>query len=680
MGIAMAEATWPELFQDQVRRVPDAPALICGGAVSYAELNARANRLARFLVSRGARPEGLIAVAMPRSAEMVVALLAVLKAGAGYVPVDLAYPPDRILYMLAEARPVAVLTTMAAGRDLPDGASRVVLDDPATAAALSRLDGADLAAGERTGVLRPASTAYVIYTSGSTGRPKGVVTEHRNLTALVSWIAAQFSAGELSRTLAASSLSFDFPVFEILVPLACGGAVEIVRNVFALADEFSDPEHERMISGVPSAISNVISTLKVGVRARTVVLGGEVFTPRALALIRATWPGARVVNIYGPTETTVYVSSWSPADKADLVPSLGRPNGNSRLFVLDERLGLVPPGVAGELYVAGTGLARGYLGRPGLTAERFVACRFGPPGERMYRTGDLARWTQAGELEYLGRGDDQVKVRGFRIELGEIEAVLTAQPGVAQAAVVVREDQPGDRRLAGYVVPVTGMVLDPAVLRDATSEVLPGYMVPAVIVVLQVLPLTVNGKLDRRALPAPEYTAAGAGRAPATPAERALCQGFVQVLGLDRVGVEDSFFDLGGHSLLATRLVSRIRAVLGAELPVRAVFEHPAPASLARVLAGAEPARPPLVPVPRPDRVPLSFAQQRLWFLEQFHGPGTAYNVPSVWRLDGELDAAALTAALSDVAGRHESLRTVFTVRDGQPCQHILPAGEAIVP
>ncbi len=272
-----------------------------------------------------------------------------------------------------------------------------------------------------------------------------------------------------------------------------------------------------------------------------------------------------------------------------------------------------------------------------------------------------------------------MKVRGFRIEPGEIEAVLTAQPGVAQAAVVVREDQPGDQRLAGYVVPVTGMALDPAVLRDATSEVLPGSMVPSVIVVLQALPLTVNGKLDRRALPAPEY-AAGGGRAPATAAERALCEVFAQVLGLDAVGAEDSFFDLGGHSLLATRLVSRIRAVLGVEVPVRAVFEHPTPAALATVAGQGETARPPLVPVPRPDRLPLSFAQQRLWFLEQFHGRGTAYNLPFAWRLEGQLDKSALAAALSDVAGRHESLRTVFAAEDGEPYQRIIPAGEAEVP
>jgi len=436
-----------------------------------------------------------------------------------------------------------------------------------------------------------------------------------------------------------------------------------------------------MITGVPSAISNVISTSKVGVRARTVVLGGEVFTPRALSLIRATWPAARVVNLYGPTETTVYVTSWSPVDEADLVPTIGRPNGNTRLFVLDERLEPVPPGVAGELYVAGAGLARGYLRRPGLTAERFAACPFGITGERMYRTGDLARWNQAGELEYLGRGDDQVKVRGFRIELGEIEAVLAAQLGVAEAAAVVREDQPGDKRLAGYVVPAAGAVLDPAVLREAAGRVLPGYMVPAAVVVLDRVPLTASGKLDRQALPAPQYAGAGDGREPATAREQALCEVFAQVLGISQVGPEDSFFDLGGHSLLATRLISRIRVVLDAELSIRAVFDHPTVASLAGVLEGAEAARPPLTRAAvRPERLPLSFAQQRLWFLEQFNGPGTAYNLPFAWRLHGYLDSAALTAALGDVAARHESLRTIFAVEGGQPYQHIIPAAQAVVP
>src|SRR5579872_5942966 len=681
-AVELPELTWPELFQAQAARTPGAPAVIFEGSqVSHAGLNARANRLARYLITLGAGPERLVAVAVPRSPEMIVAVLAVLKAGAAYVPVDLAYPADRIAFMLADARPVAVLTTAAAGRDLPGGIPQVVLDDPAVAAAVSRLAGGDLAAGERPGPLGRSSPAYVIYTSGSTGRPKGVVIEHRGVASLVSWARAEFGAGELSRVLASTSLSFDVSVFEIFAPLVCGGCVEVVGSLLALADGVGDPASGRMISGVPSAISQVMSTSKVRVSAAAVVLAGEALTSRVFAGIRGTWPGARIWNIYGPTETTVYVTSWRSGEGAGQVPVIGRPIWNTRAFVLDENLRLVPPGVAGELYLAGAGLARGYLGRPGLTGERFVACPLGPPGTRMYRTGDLARWTAGGQLEFLGRADDQVKVRGFRIELGEVEAVLAAQPGVGQAAVIVREDQPGDRRLTGYVVPVPGAVLDPAGLRAAAARVLPGYMVPAAIMVLDALPLNANGKLDRRALPAPEYAAAGGGRAPATARERALYAVFAEVLGLDQVGAEDSFFDLGGHSLLATRLVSRIRAVLGAELPVRAVFEHPTPAALAQALDGAAAARPPLTrAVPRPQRVPLSFAQQRLWFLEQFHGPGTAYNLPFAWRLTGDLDAGALVAAVDDVAARHESLRTVFGVDDGEPYQHVIPAGQARVP
>jgi amino acid adenylation domain-containing protein len=668
-------AAVPGLFQSQVARAPDAPAIFFEGIeISYGELNRRANRLARLLISRGAGPERFVAIAMPRSPEMVVAVLAVLKAGAAYVPVDPAYPADRIAYMLSETSPAAVLTTAAVAATLPAGLPLLAVDDPATIQTLAGLNADDLPAAAG-----PRNAAYVIYTSGSTGRPKGVVVEHHSLTDLASWVAYQFSADELSHVLASTSLTFDFSVFEILAPLASGGAVEPVRNVLALADELGDPVSERLITGVPSAISHVVTSSEVKVRARTVVLGGEVFTPRALRDVRATWPGARIVNIYGPTETTVYVTSWSPDDETDQVPAIGRPTGNTQAFVLDEWLGLVPPGVAGELYIAGAGLARGYLGRPGLTGERFVACPFGRAGERMYRTGDLARWNADGQLEYLGRADDQVKIRGFRIELGEVEAVLAGLPGVAQAAVIVREDRPGDKRLAGYVVPAPGAALDPAGLRAAAGSVLPKYMVPAAIVVLDGLPLTASGKLDRRALPAPEYAAAG-GRAPATAREQALCEVFAQVLGVDRVGVEDSFFDLGGHSLLATRLVSRVRATLGTELAIREVFENPTAASLAEVLEGAQAARPPLTRAARPERLPLSFAQQRLWFLEQLHGPGTAYNLPFAWRLRGHLDTAALVAALGDVVARHESLRTVFPATGGQPYQRVIPAGQASVP
>jgi amino acid adenylation domain-containing protein len=675
------QVTVPELFEAQVARTPDAPAVVFEGtAVSYAELNARANRLARYLVSQGAGPERLVAVAVPRSAGMIVAVLAVLKAGAAYVPVDPAYPPDRIAFMLADARPVAVLTTVAAGGDLPAGTPRVAVDDPAIVTAVSRLADDDPTGAERPALLGPSSPAYVIYTSGSTGRPKGVVIEQRSVVGLLSWARAEFSAAELGRVLGSTSLSFDVSVFEIFAPLVSGGSVEIVSSLLTLAEGIDDPASGRLVSGVPSAISQVISTSEIGVRARAVVLAGEALTPRALSAIRGTWPEARIRNIYGPTETTVYVTSWTSGDEADQIPMIGRPIWNTRAFVLDAGLGPVPPEVAGELYIAGAGLARGYLGRPGLTGERFVACPFGAAGERMYRTGDLVRWTADGELEYLGRVDDQVKIRGFRIELGEVEAVLAAQPGVAQAAVAVREDQPGDRRLAGYVVPGAGAVLDPAVLRAACGRVLPGYMVPAAVVVLDGLPLSPSGKLDRHALPAPQYAAVVEGRAPATAGEQLLCEVFAQVLGVDRVGAEDSFFDLGGHSLLATRLVSRVRAVLGVELAVRAVFEHPTPASLAGVLDGAGAARPALVPVPRPARLPLSFAQQRLWFLEQLHGPGTAYNLPFAWRLTGELDTEALMAALGEVAARHESLRTVFGAEDGEPYQHVIPAGQAKVP
>ena len=669
------EVTVPELFQAQAARTPDATAVIFEGTqVSYAELNARANRLARLLIDRGAGPEGLVAIAMPRSAEMIVAVLAVLKAGAAYVPVDPAYPADRIGFMLTDTCPVAVLTTVLAGQGLPGGTPRVALDDPGIVAALPRLADGDLVGAERPGQLGPSSPAYVIYTSGSTGRPKGVVIEHRSLVNYLEAVAGGYPSAARGALLH-SPVSFDLTVTALFGPLVSGGCVVVADLEGVGGAGFG------LVKVTPSHLP-LLGRVAGWAAEGDLVVGGEAMSGGMLREVRERYPLVTVVNEYGPTEATVgCVRFWvRPGEElpAGVVP-IGRPMWNTRVFVLDAGLGLVPPGVAGELYVAGAGLARGYLGRPGLTAERFVACPSGPPGERMYRTGDLARWTADGQLEYLGRADDQVKIRGFRIEPGEVEAVLAAQPGVAAAAVAVREDQPGDRRLAGYVVPAGGAVLDPAVLRAAAGRVLPGYMVPAAVVVLDALPLTGNGKLDRRALPAPEY-AAGGGRAPATALERALCEVFAQVLGLDRVGTEDSFFDLGGHSLLATRLVSRVRAVLGAELAIRAVFEHPTPAALAQVLDGAAAARPPLVRMPRPERLPLSFAQQRLWFLEQYNGPGTAYNLPFAWRLHGPLDAAALVAAVGDVAVRHESLRTVFAVADGQPYQHVIEAGQAVVP
>ncbi len=672
-------ATLPELFQQQAARTPDAIAVVYQHTeLTYAQLNQHANRLARYLLTLGAGPEQLIAVAMDRSADLVIALLAVLKTGAAYLPVDPEYPADRISYMLSDARAALALTT-ARHAGLPgDSAPSLILDDPGLRQTIASYPGTDLTDADRRTPLHPAHPAYVIYTSGSTGRPKGTVVEHGGVTNLLSWASAEFAGTGLSRVLASTSLNFDVSVFELFSPLVSGGSLQIVRNILALAEPADAPWQTSLISAVPSALSQVLTGPGDPLTAQNVVVAGEALTSHAVSAILARVPGARISNIYGPTEATVYATSWHGDSVVSDTPPIGRPIWNTRAYVLDDALNPVPVGIAGELYLAGAQLARGYLNRPGLTAARFVACPFGAAGERMYRTGDLARWSAGGELEFLGRADDQVKVRGFRIELGEIEAVLLGLAEVAQAVVVVREDRPGDRRLVGYVVPAAAGVADPVVLRRAAAAMLPDYMVPAAVMVLDGLPLSPNGKVDRRALPAPDFAAGAGGSEPASPEEEILCELFAQVLGVDRVGVEDSFFDLGGHSLLATRLVSKVASVLGVEVGIRAVFENPTVAALAGALDGAAGARPPLLPVPRPERLPLSFAQQRLWFLAEFHGPDATYNVPFAWRLRGRLDAGALTAALRDVVGRHESLRTVFPVGGGEPYQHVVEAGTAV--
>ncbi|MFJ8329762.1 amino acid adenylation domain-containing protein, partial [Streptomyces anulatus] len=505
----------PALFEAQVGRSPGALAVVADGVeLSYAELDARANRLARLLVGCGVGPESVVAVVLERGVDMVVALLAVVKAGGAYLPVDPGYPAERVAFMLEDAAPVAVVTSRAVAGGLSSDVQAVVLDDPAVVEELAGFSGAPLGVE-----VLSSHPVYVIYTSGSTGRPKGVVVEHRSVVGLLSWAVGEFGGGAFDRVLVSTSFNFDVSVFELFGPLVCGGAVEVVRDLLVLADRGRGPWGVSLVSGVPSALAQVVAGGVVEVRPRVVVLAGEALSADAVAAVRGALPGVRVANIYGPTEATVYATAWfadAGVGVEGVVP-IGRPVSNARVFVLDERLVPVPVGVAGELYLAGSGLARGYLGRPGLSAERFVASPFGL-GERLYRTGDVVRWSGDGEVEYLGRADEQVKVRGFRIELGEVQSVIVGHPLVGQAVVVAREDVPGDKRLVAYVVPDGESAVVEQQVRDFVAGQLPEYMVPSAVVVLDALPLSVNGKLDRKALPAPEYVT-GAGRGPANVRE-----------------------------------------------------------------------------------------------------------------------------------------------------------------
>jgi amino acid adenylation domain-containing protein len=679
----------PALFESAAARHPQALAVVSGEtALSYVELNARANRLAHLLIGHGVGPEQVVALALPRSAEMVVALLAVLKAGAAYLPLDLRYPADRLAFMMADAAPAAVLTSKAVltAGDVPLDAieavrSRVlVIDDAPARTRLAVCPDHDPGDADRIRPLRPLNPAYVIYTSGSTGRPKGVVVSQENLVDLVSWAAATLGPEQLAHVWASTSLNFDVSVFEVFAPLTVGGTVDVVDDLLALAELPSQRRTASLASGVPSAFAGLVQHHGLDLAAGTVVLAGEALSASVAGDIRTAMPGCRIANFYGPTEATVYATTWCSDGPIDGTPPIGRPTWNTRAYVLDGALRPVPVGVAGELYLAGIGLARGYLNRAGLTAERFVADPLGAPGARMYRTGDLVRRRDDGDIQYIGRVDDQVKVRGFRIELGEIETVLAGHPGVAQAVLLVREDQPGDKRLVAYVVPARGADPAPEALRRLAAQRLPEYMVPSAVVVLDRLPLTPNGKLDRRALPVPERTLSVSGRGPRTPQEEILCELFADVLGLPRVGIDDHFFQLGGHSLSAMRVISRVRSVFGAELSVRGLFEAPTVAALADCLHAADAARPALRPAERPARLPLSYGQRRLWFLNRMDGPSATYNIPVVLRFSGRLDPGALRAALGDVVDRHESLRTVFLDDDGQPYQRILEAGAARPP
>ncbi|MFC8792457.1 amino acid adenylation domain-containing protein [Streptomyces cinereoruber] len=693
--------TVADMLAAQVARTPDDTALVFGErSLTYAELDARVNRIARLLLARGAGPEKVVALALPRSLDMVAALFAVLRTGAAYLPLDLDHPADRLRLMIEDTGPLCLVSTASVATALDAGAPAVLLDDPAVAAELDALDGGPLADAERPAFAhdvpdRLEHPAYVIYTSGSTGRPKGVVTPYRGLTNMqlnhqeeVFAPAVASAGGRRLRIAHTVSFAFDMS-WEELLWLVEGHEVhvcdeELRRDAEALV-AYCDRHRIDVVNVTPTYAQLLVEEGLLDEDGATgrhrpalVLLGGEAVSDTVWNRLRDT-DGCYGYNLYGPTEYTINTLGGSTADSA--TPTVGRPIRNTRAHVLDSMLRPVPPGCPGELYIAGTGLARGYHDRPGLTAERFVADPFGAPGERMYRTGDLVRQRPDGLLDFLGRTDDQVKIRGYRVELGEIATALSSHPGVAHAAVVVNTDT-GTKRLAGYYVPEGDREApDPQALRSHLKAALPDYMVPAALVAVDTLPLTVNGKLDVRALPAPDLArAAGAGRAPRTPREETLCALFAEVLGLPEgaVGIDDDFFDLGGHSLLATRLVSRARTALAAELAIRDLFEAPTAAELIeRADRAAGPARPALTAGERPDELPLSHAQQRLWVVQRIESTSAAYNFPLVLRLRGPLDADAWEAALADVTARHEALRTVFAERDGRVFQRVLPAGEA---
>lgn len=663
------EQTLPELFQRQVSATPDAVALMSDGVtLSYQELNARANRLARHLIGRGIGPESLVALALPRTVDLVTAMVAVAKAGGAYLPVDPGYPAERIAYVLGDAGSACLITTGAVAKVPADGVPVLLLDEEDTRRRLARERADDPAQHDRLSPLTSAHPAYVIYTSGSTGRPKGVVISHSSLVNFLTAMAEHVTLDADDRLLAVTTFAFDIAALEIFLPLVSGACVVLadegsVQDPAALA-ELIRSAGVSVLQGTPALWQGLLAAEPDTVRALRKLIGGEAL-PAVLAE-RLVEAGAELTNLYGPTEATV----WSTAARITpgITPVIGRPLANTQVYVLDEGLRPTPVGVAGELYITGDGLARGYLNRPGLTAERFVADPFGGTGSRMYRTGDVVRWNRKGELVFLGRADQQVKLRGFRIELGEVENALASYPSVARAVVVLHDEE----HLVGYVVPTTDAEIDGllAAVSDHVRERLPEYMVPSAIQMLAELPLTDNGKVNRRALPDPEFRSEISGRSPRTPQEQVLCALFAEVLGLDQVSIDDGFFDLGGHSLLATRLASRVHSVLGVELPLRTLFETPTVAGLSGRLAGGRLARTPLEKRTRPDRMPASFAQRRLLFLSELDG-GVAYNIPIAMRLSGSVDVGALEDSLADVADRHEALRTIFPAVNGEHWQQM---------
>ncbi|RKH40633.1 non-ribosomal peptide synthetase, partial [Corallococcus sp. AB050B] len=655
------------MVEAQVHRTPDALAVITPERqLTYRELDAKANQLAHRLRGLGVGPEVRVGLCVERTEDLVIGALGILKAGGAYVPLDPSYPRERLGWLLEDAQGPALVAHSHLLSALPETSATPVCLDSDEELATQPVTKPAVA-------IHPGHLAYLIYTSGSTGRPKGVAISHGNAVSFLHWALETFTPGELKGTLAATSLNFDLSVFELFAPLSSGGAVVVAKNALHLA-ELPTASHVTLVNTVPSAMAQLLRLNAVPPSVRVINLAGEALPETLARQVYAVPSVQKLFNLYGPSEDTTY--STASLVGRDEVPLIGRPLPATRAYVLDASLQPVPVGVAGELYLAGEGQARGYLLRPELTAERFVPEPYGPPGGRMYRTGDRVRYRKDGRLEYLGRIDFQVKVRGFRIELGEVEAALRRAPGLKDA-VVVAKGEAADKRLVAYVTPKAEASLEMEALKAHLRQGLPEYMVPAAVVVLDALPLNSNGKVDRKALPEPGNLARSSDFiAPRNDTEAQLAALFAEVLRVERVGIRDDFFALGGHSLLATQVVSRVRAAFAVELPLRALFEAPTVEGLAPKLAGARSVAlgaPPLRPSPREGSLPLSFAQQRLWLLDQLQPGDISYNIPTALRLTGQLDVESLRHAFEALVDRHESLRTTLSAEHEEPSQCIQP-------
>nr|MBA3356212.1 amino acid adenylation domain-containing protein [Pyrinomonadaceae bacterium] len=671
------------LFETQVERTPNAIAVVFEEEqLTYGELNRRANQVAHYLRERSVGPEVRVGILMERSIEMMVALLGILKVGGSYVPLDPMYPQERLAFMLDDAEVPVLLTQRHLLESFPVHCADVVCLDTDWKA-IARESEENLVGGATADNL-----AYVIYTSGSTGKPKGVQISHRAVVNFLNSMCQQPGLTSHDTLLAVTTLSFDIAGLELYLPLCVGARLvvasrEVASDGVRLSERLCDAT---VMQATPATWRLLLEAGWQGSERLKILCGGEALS-RELAN-QLLERGAVLWNLYGPTETTIWSAVYKVEFNSGPVP-VGRPIANTQVYLLDQHLQPVPIGVPGELYIGGAGLAQGYLRRPELTAERFIANPFSAEaGARLYKTGDLARYLPSGEIECLGRLDHQVKIRGFRIELGEVEAVLAGHKSVRENVVVTREDVPGEKRLVAYVIPKQDEASSVSELRSYLKERLPEYMVPSAFVLLQELPLTPNGKVDRRALPVPDQGRPELEKAfvaPRTAVEELVAGVWADVLRREQVGVYDNFFDLGGHSLLATQVISRVRVALQVELSLHSLFEEPTVAGLAERVETARLAdeglqAPPIVPSPRDQELPLSFVQEQLWFLDQLKPGSSSYNVPQAIRMSGALDVAALRQTLESIIARHEALRTTFVSVDGQPVQVIAPARSVALP